>query len=134
MLRIILGAFVGFIVWSIIWVGSDAIIMAISPGWYAAHQTDFRVAVTGHQPFTPNTTILIMHLIRSVIVSIISGFVAAVVARENTLTTIILGVLLLAFGIFVQTLAWSYLPIWYHFTFLVLLIPTTILGGRLKKS
>ena len=133
MLKIILGVIVGFIVWSILWIGSDALLMAILP-WYGKHQTDFNVAMTTGQPFLADTTILIMHLIRSIIVSIISGLVAAVIARENTKTTLILGILLLAFGIFVQALAWNNIPVWYHVIFLALIIPMTVFGGKLRKS
>ena len=129
----ILGIIGGFVAWSILWVGSDAVLMAILPGWYVKHQTDFAEALANKQPFVADTTILLMHLVRSVIVSIISGVLAAVIARENTLTTTILGILLLAFGLFVQVMAWSYLPLWYHITFLALLIPMTVLGGKLKK-
>jgi hypothetical protein len=46
----------------------------------------------------------------------------------------ILGVLLLAFGLMVEVMAWNYLPIWYHLIFLVLLIPFTVLGGKVKQT
>jgi hypothetical protein len=133
MLKMVLGIIGGFVVWSILWVGSDAVLMAILPGWYVKHQTEFAEALASKQPFVVDSTILLMHLVRSVIVSIISGLIAVVISRENTLTTIILGVLLLAFGLFVQLMAWSYLPLWYHIPFLALLVPMTVLGGKLKK-
>ncbi len=134
MLRIILGIVVGFIVWSILWVGSDFVLMAISPGWYGKHQTEFEAAVNNKTPFMFASIVLIIALIRSVIFSIISGFIAALIARENTKSTLGLGILLLFFGIFMQSIFWNYAPLWYHISFLVLLIPMTILGGRLKGS
>lgn len=133
MLKMFLGVIAGFVVWSILWLGSDAVIMAILPGWYGKHQTDFAEALTKNQPFTADSTILVMQIIRSIIVSIIAGIIATLIARENTKTTLILGILLLAFGIFVQVVAWNYLPLWYHILFLLLLIPMTVLGGKLKK-
>ena len=84
-------------------------------------------------PYALSATVMITLLIKSFIVSIISGFVTALIARENVKSTFVLGVLLLIFGVFVQMAHWNYMPLWYHIPFLVLLIPMTILGGRLKK-
>ena len=131
--KIILGIVVGFIVWSVLWVGSDALLMALSPDWYGKHQTEFENAINNQTPFAVSSTILIIGLIRSVIFSIISGFLAALIAKENIKSTLGLGILLLLFGIFVQSIFWNYVPLWYHIPFLLLLIPMTILGGKLKK-
>lgn len=134
MVRIILAAIAGFIAWSILWIGSDQVLMSAMPDWYGAHQLGFERAMTNKEAFVPDTTILIMHIIRSIVVSIMSGFLAAIIAGENRRSTLILGVLLLLFGIFVEVMAWNYLPLWYHLVFLALLIPMTVLGGRLKSS
>lgn len=133
MVRIILGVIVGFVVWSIFWVGSDAVLSALSPDWYGKHHQTLEAAVNNQTAFMSDSTILIIALIRSVIFSIIAGFIAALIAKENTKSTLELGILLLLFGIFIQSIFWNYAPLWYHITFLVLLIPMTILGGRLKK-
>jgi hypothetical protein len=132
MLRIILAIIVGFIVWSILWVGSDAIFSAISPDW-GKTSADFRAAAENKTPFTLESSVLIILLIKSFIVSIISGFTTALIARENSKSTFGLGVLLLVFGIFIQSAYWNYMPLWYHIPFLLMLIPMTILGGKLKK-
>ena len=133
MARLILGIIAGFIVWSILWVGSDAIFSAISTEW-GKTSTEFREAVANQTPYTLSSTVLIALLIKSFIVSIISGFIAALIAKENTKSTFILGILLLLFGIFIQVSHWNYMPLWYHILFLALLIPMTILGGKLKKN
>lgn len=132
MVRIILGIIVGYIVWTVLWLGSDVIFSAISPDW-SAKSLEFRAAVEKNLPYSPDSMILIVLLIKSVIVTIISGFVAALVARENIKSTIGLGLLLLISGIFVQLMHWNYMPLWYHVPFLLMLIPMTILGGKLKK-
>ena len=44
MVRIILGVIAGFIAWSILWVGTDAVLMMLSTGWYGAHQEAFQLA------------------------------------------------------------------------------------------
>ncbi len=133
MVRIILGAIVGFIVWSILWVGSDAVLSALSPDWYGKHHKELETAVNNQTAFMSDSTILIIGLIRSVIFSIIAGFTAAAIAKENSKSTLATGILLLLFGIFIQSIFWNYAPLWYHVSFLVLLIPMTILGGKLKK-
>ena len=133
MVRKILGVITGFFLWSILWVGSDGVMSAISPDWYGKHQTNFAQAVNDKSAFDVDSTVLILGLVRSVIFSLISGFVAASIARENTKSPLALGVLLLLFGIFTQSIYWNYVPLWYHIPFLLLLIPMTILGGRFYK-
>jgi hypothetical protein len=133
MVRIILGVVVGFIVWSILWVGSDFLLMAISPDWWGKNLKSMEDALNNKQPFMSDSTILIFSLIRSIICSIISGYIAALIAKENNKSTLFLGILLVAFGIYMQSIFWNIAPLWYHIPFLVLLIPMTILGGKLKK-
>ena len=134
MLRVILGAVAGFIVWSILWVGLDAVLSLISPGWFGKTSADFRAAVAAQTPYTLSSGVLIWLLIQSVICSLISGFVAALIAKENFKSPLLLGVLLLLFGIFVQSMHWNYMPLWYHIPFLLLLIPMSVLGGKLRKA
>ena len=123
MLRIFLGIIVGFVVWSILWVGIDAVLRAVWSGYDESVKA-----------MTFSTTMLIVPLVLSVFCSIISGFVAALIARENSISPLILGILLLIVGIFVQISVWDKIPLWYNFAFWVLLISMTILGGRLRSS
>lgn len=134
MLRVILGVIVGFIVWSILWVGIGAVLSLISPDGYGKILNEFNSAVASHTPYALDWKIVIWLLVQSVIVSLISGYTAALVARENFKSTLLLGILLLLFGIFIQALHWQYLPLWYHIPFLLLLIPVTFLGGKLRKK
>ncbi len=121
--RIILGVVVGFIVWSILWVGSSSIMMAVSADYAKTMET-----------MEWGTGNLIFALVRSFICSIVSGFVAVLIAKEFSKTTLGLGVFLLLFGIAVQASIWNKMPVWYHLVFLIMLIPLTILGGKLKKQ
>lgn len=130
--KIILGIVVGFIVWSILWVGSDAIFAVISPSW-GKTSADFQAATANKTPFTLDSWIFVVLLVKSFIVSIISGYVTVLIARENLKSTVGLGILLLIFGIFIQSSVWNYMPLWYHIPFLLMLIPMTILGGKLKS-
>jgi hypothetical protein len=133
MLKMILGIIAGFVVWSVLWVGSHSLLAVLSPDWYGRIDAEFMSAVTSGADYTVDSTILIISLIKSVIFSIIAGYLAALIAKENTISTIILGILLLMVGILVQVRIWNYEPLWYHLPFLILLIPMTILGGKLKK-
>lgn len=134
MLRVILGVIAGFVAWSIIWVGSDAMLQAFSPGWFGAQKNSMALAVVNGESFRTDTTIVIIDLVRSVIASIMSGFLAAMVAGENRRTPLILGVILLIVGVAVQVHLWNVFPVWYHVVFWALLIPMTVLGARMKQT
>ncbi len=134
MVRIILGVIVGFIVWTILWVGSDQVLVNLFPEWYGAHDFEMQRAIDNQTAFTADSTILTIAIVRSIIFSLMSGFLAAVVSGENQKAPLFLGVLLLLFGLFVQAWAWSYFPIWYHLIFLALLVPMTVAGGRFKSK
>ena len=133
MLKMILGIIVGFVVWSVLWVGSHALFAVISPNWYGKIDAEFMDAVTKGTAYTVDSFVLVISLIRSVVFSIIAGYLAVLIAKENKTSTIILGILLLLVGIMVQIGIWHYEPVWYHFLFLFLLIPMTIFGGKLRK-
>ncbi len=123
MMKIILGVITGFIVWSILWVGVDAILRTI---W-----TNYDESV---KAMTFSSATLLVPLVLSAIVSIVSGYVAALIAKENTKSPLILGFLLLIVGVFVQMGVWDKIPLWYHLTFWILLVPMTVLGGKLRNE
>ncbi|HZH34055.1 MAG TPA: hypothetical protein VEX64_04395 [Pyrinomonadaceae bacterium] len=117
----VLAVIVGFLVWSILWVGSDMILSALSPVWYAEGAKNF------------DSSILILSLFRCAFVSLAAGYVAALIAGISWInTTTALGVLLLAFGAVMQASMLNQIPVWYHFAFFPLLIPMTILGGQIR--
>ena len=134
MLRIILGVIAGFIVWSIVWIGMDALLAAISPDWFGRIFTDFQNAVSRNEPFMPPDSVSVYLIFQSVLCSLIAGLTAALIAKENRKSTIALGVLLLITGVFVEAAHWNYFPVWYHIVFLLLLIPATVLGGKLRNK
>jgi len=134
MWRIILGAIIGFIVWTILLLGSDAVWLALSPDLFGKHQAEFQAAVENKTPFMADSGVLIIAVLRSAILSIISGFVAALIAKENVKSPLLLGILLLAFGSFIHSMILNNVPFWYHILILLPLIPLAILGGKLKKN
>ncbi len=133
MLRMIFGVLAGFIVWSILWIGSDQLLAVISPDRYGAHQNAFQAAIETGQHFAADPVLLVSHIVRAILITAIAGFVTAAVAGENRRSALILGIVLLIFGVAVQLSVWSYLPLWYHLIFLALLLPMSVLGARLKR-
>ena len=134
MVRIALGVIAGFLVWSILWVGGESFLSkTISPDWLGLYTADAEKALLNNTPFETNSTIAAIHLVRSIVTSIIAGYMCALVAGEYKRSTAVLGILLLVFGIAVQVISWAVAPVWYHVLFLLLLIPMTILGGRLRR-
>ena len=130
-MRIVLGVIAGFFVWSIVWVGSEKILSAISPEGFGAHQRAFEAAVKNGGQFTAATSLLLTHIVLGSIVSVMSGFLAALVAGGNPRAPLVLGFLLLALGVVKVVMSWAYVPIWYQVIFTALLIPMSIMGGKL---
>src|SRR5687768_9251721 len=108
MSRIALGVIAGFLAWVIVWVGVEKILSAMLPEWYGAPQQAFQNAVENGGQFTAETRLLLSHLVIGSIVSVVAGYVAAVVARENKSAPFVLGFLLLALGLVKAVMSWQY--------------------------
>ena len=123
MSRAVIGIVVGFAVWSILWLLSNTAVQAAAPS-----------AMPAEGPID-SAGVLMLVLAISVVVSITSGYVAALIARQTAAgTCVVLGLVLLAGGIAVQIQYWDRMPVWYHLSFLALLLPATVLGGRLRST
>ncbi len=133
MLRIVLGVIGGFFAWLIVWVGSEKIISAIWPA-FGVHQQAFEEALKNGGQFTADTAMLLTHIVMGLIVSLVSGSLAALIAGENTRAPLALGFVLLALGILKAYMSWPYAPLWYHIIFTALLLPMAILGGKLISN
>ena len=131
MVRIVLGVIAGFFAWVIAWVGSEKILSAIWPEGFGAHQRAFEEVLKNGGQFTADTTMLLTHIVLALIVSVMSGSVAALIARGNTRAPLVLGFLLLAVGLLKAVMSWQYVPIWYHVIFTAILLPMAIMGGKL---
>lgn len=135
MLRISLGVIAGFFAWAIVWFGVEKLLSAILPEWYGAPQYAFQMAVENGGQFTAETRLLVSHIVIGSFVSAVAGYLAATIAGENKRTPLILGfLLLLAIGLVKVAMAWAYVPIWYHVIFTAILLPLTVIGGRLKAT
>ncbi|HEX9004464.1 MAG TPA: hypothetical protein VGB07_31405 [Blastocatellia bacterium] len=128
-----MGVIAGFFAWMLAWVGSEKILSAIWPE-FGTHQRAFQAAIENGGPFTADTGVLLTHIVLGSIVSVMSGFLAALIAGKNQRAPVFLGFLLLAVGVLKAVMSWPYVPIWYHLVFTALLLPMAIMGGKLKNT
>jgi len=118
MLRRILSVLIGVVVWSALWLGANAGLAAATPDSFEEDGS------------TESKGILLALLACSVVFSLVSGCVTATVGKEKPVgNAFVLGVVLLAIGIPVQMGYWEVMPQWYHFSFLGLLLPASVIGG-----
>jgi Na+/H+ antiporter NhaD/arsenite permease-like protein len=82
-----------------------------------------------------NVATLSILLLGSVIISLIGGYVTAMIAGvPATISAAVLGALLLATGIYFQSRMWNVIPLWYNVIFLILLVPMTFAGARMRAG
>ncbi len=118
MMRSVLSIIVGFVLWTVIWLGGNQGVKMAMPDAFAEDGSS-------SQP-----TVLLGILVLSVGCSFVAGCVAARMAKSNPRKHgVVLGVMLLAVGIMVQMQFWTVMPLWYHIAFLVLLVPVTLVGA-----
>lgn len=123
MLRAVLGVIVGYAIWSILWITGNGLVFK-----------EVAEVVRRGEPYM-KTGPYVGVLVLSVLCSLAAGAVCAVIAgKKATSAAIVTGVLLLLTGIGVQASVWTLMPVWYHLTFLVLLVPVTLVGARLARQ
>lgn len=122
MKRVVLGIIVGYVVWTVIWLGGNT-----------AFFSEAAEIVQEGRPFTAPGPLAAL-LVLSIICSIAAGYACAWIAKTRAGSALLItALLLLATGIGVQAGVWSMMPVWYHLIFLGLLVPVTLLGGKLRK-
>lgn len=110
----------GYALWSVLWVGANGVLAQLMPD----------VIVPGTR--IESVPLLLGYIVWSGVLSVLAGFVTARIARERSRGAVgALAAALLLTGIGVEVSSWSIAPAWYHITFLVLLVPLTLFGGRL---
>jgi hypothetical protein len=132
-MRVVLGVIAGFIAWLVAWIGIEKTLSALWPA-FGVHQAAFENAVENGGAFSPDATMLAVHVVVGALFSVMAGFLAAVIARGNRRAPFVLGVLLLALGLLKLAMSWAHVPIWYHVAFTAVLMPAAIVGGRLYRS
>lgn len=129
-MRIIVGVVAGFIAWLFVWLGVEMVLSAIWPAWFGAHQQAFQAAITNGAPFTPDTTIMVIHIVCGGVIAAVSGLIAAHLAGDHVRAPLVMGIVLLAMGLMKAMMSWSLVPIWYHALFTAALLVMPLVGGR----
>ncbi|HKI74739.1 MAG TPA: hypothetical protein VJ998_08850 [Pseudomonadales bacterium] len=122
MWKVAIAVVVGFVVWSVLWVGGNQILGRVSPGMFNP--------VEGHMP--PIDALVIL-LIFSMVCSLASGLATGYMVRPTLTPVWVLAGILLLVGVMVEAGYWTLLPLWYHVAFLVLLVPVTAAGGLIAQ-
>ena len=80
---------------------------------------------------TFSVPMMLVRLSVGAVATLAAGCIAALVARQSTRATLTTGLILLMLFIPQHVMLWARFPIWYHFTFLLSLVPLTYLGGTI---
>ena len=116
--RSIAAVLAGMVLWSVLWIGSNAGLGSAFP----------EIMIEGQPLF--HVPLLLTLIALSVVYSVAAGYVTGMTAARNAVKHAwALGVAQLALGIFFEVSYWNLLPVWYHLVFLALLIPGNVFGG-----
>lgn len=121
MAKNILGVVAGLVIW-VVAVSVAGLIMRAAWPAYAS--------VADAMTFT--LPMMIARLSIGAVATVAAGWVAGTITRRSTIATVLPGVLLLLAFIPQHISLWEKFPVWYHLTFLLSLIPLTLLGGKLE--
>lgn len=121
-IRMILGVVAGLVVWTIVVTACD---IAVRKLWIEYAQVEKSLAFT--------LPIMLTRLSMSAACSVLSGFVAALVAKEKIKSALAAGMVLLALFLPVHISIWSKLPVWYHLVFFTSLSVLSLGGGLLRR-
>lgn len=120
MIKNIVAVVVGYVLWTALWLGGNALFFS-----ELAEQAAAGTPITSTAP-------LLGVLVLSIVCSLAAGVAAGAISRRPG-PVLITGMALLITGIFVQAGAWTLMPVWYHLVFLALIVPVVLVGGRLPN-
>lgn len=121
-IRIVLGAIAGVVAWTISVTACDIV---IRKSWIEYALVEKSLAFT--------LPMMITRLSESAACSVLSGFVAALVAKERIKSSAAAGLVLLALFLPVHISIWGKFPPWYHLVFLTSLPVLSLAGGLLRR-
>lgn len=120
MIRYVLSIIGGFVAWTILFLGGNALLAALNPSAF------------NEDGSTDSLFLLLLTLTLTVCYSIVAGAITARIAKEKrSQCGLVLGLLLLAVGLMVQLQFWNVVPLWYNLAFLAFLVPATWVGAKL---
>lgn len=122
MAKMVIAVIAGFALWSLLWVGGNQVLTRVSPAMFKPSEGQI-----------PPIFALVVLLVLSIVCSVLSGGLAGFLCRTSMTPVWVLAGLLLVTGILVERGYWDLLPLWYHVTFLSLLVPVSVFGGFLAQ-
>jgi cytochrome bd-type quinol oxidase subunit 2 len=122
MKRAVLGIVAGVAAWFVVATVLNLILRATLPGYREAEST---LAFT--------LGMKLARLAESALACLAAGYTASWVAQGNRNAPRVVGIVVLALFLPMHVGLWSKFPVWYHLTFLILLLPLTVLGGLLQR-
>jgi hypothetical protein len=99
--------------------------LALRASWPQYHEAE--------AAFNFSFAMKLARLVLGAISSLGAGFVAAWIGKGRMRATALTGILLLGLFIPGHYRLWAKFPVWYHLTFLVSLLPLTLLGAALNR-
>ncbi len=123
MIRKLLAVLAGFALWTVLWLASNQLALRL-------FSTRF-----DERGMTDDAGLLAAFVVLSALFSIAAGWTTTAVSRAgSSVLALVLGALLLAVGVLVQSTVWDQMPLWFHLSFLALLVPASAVGARLHNS
>ena len=96
-----------------------------------------RVLIVGYAAAEPSLAftlpMMAARLTIAAVTSLIAGAIVAAIAPPGSRAPWVLGALLLAAFVPEHVHLWNRLPVWYHLTFLLTLVPLVVIGARLPR-
>ena len=76
---------------------------------------------------------MLARLVIGALATLAMGLATSIVVRGSSAAPLAAGILLLVVFIPVHISLWDIFPIWYHLTFLLSLVPLSVVGGRISS-
>jgi len=122
-LKIAGAVFTALVTWFFV---ATAINLALRVLWPHYHEAEIAFNFTLAMKFA--------RLVLGAISTLGAGFVAAWIAKGRMRVATLTGIALLCLFIPGHYMIWNKFPVWYHLTFLLSLLPLTLLGAALNRS
>ena len=114
---------VGLAMWFAIATILNLLLRALLPGYQAVEKS-----------MSYSLVMLVARLALGLAGCLCAGWACALIWRGSAIPAYVLSLLLLALFAPVHVSLWNEFPIWYHAFFLITLVPTTLLGFKLRSS
>ena len=123
MIRKVAGVASGLVVWFVVATAANLLLRVALPDYAEAEKSlSFTLAM------------LLARLVVGALSSVCAGFATAWITKSRGMAVTVLGIVLTALFIPIHYGLWDRFPVWYHLSFLVSLLPFTLLGTRLKAQ